>query len=125
MWGGITYYNASSAADQIEAFHRFVADPEYDTKAYIYQSFGFRSGTLTVLNDLAYREATPELPAKLKSLNEATPSLFSTVRTSNLSDFLIAQAADSPGGLRYVSVTFFLVVFSETMARRHVITLKF
>jgi FAD/FMN-containing dehydrogenase len=110
MWGGTTYYDIQTAQQQLQAFQAFSSDPDYDVKAYAYQSFGFTPASTVVLNNIAYAGAPSVLPAKLAALNEATPALFSTLRVTNLSAILLEQAAASPRGLRQVTntVTFHL-----------------
>ncbi|KAF2679175.1 FAD binding domain-containing protein [Lentithecium fluviatile CBS 122367] len=105
MWGGITYYDISFYAKQLKAFYDFAADSDYDGKGYIYQSFGLSPSATVVLNNIAYTEPIPELPAKAMALNRAAPSLFSTLRISSLSDFVNEQAAASPPGLRQITYT--------------------
>ncbi|KAF2178171.1 FAD binding domain-containing protein [Zopfia rhizophila CBS 207.26] len=105
MWGGTTYYDISTYNKQLQAFYSFAADPKYDEKAYMYQSFGFNSQATVALNNFGYAGAAPELPSKLKAFNDITPSLFSTVRVSNLSEFTFEQAVASPPGFRQITFT--------------------
>ncbi|KAF2448092.1 FAD binding domain-containing protein [Karstenula rhodostoma CBS 690.94] len=104
-WGGTTYYDISTAPQQLNAFYNFTSDPSYDDKAYAYQSFGYTPGSTVVLNNLAYAGAPATLPAKLSVLNAAAPALFSTLRLDNQTAFTTEQAVASPKGLRQIHYT--------------------
>jgi FAD/FMN-containing dehydrogenase len=104
-WGGTTYYDISTALQQLEAFYKFTSDPAYDNKAYAYQSFGYTPGSTVVLNNLAYAGTPATLPPKLSVLNDAAPALFSTLRVDNQSAFANEQAIASPKGLRQIHYT--------------------
>ncbi|KAF1954378.1 FAD-binding domain-containing protein [Byssothecium circinans] len=105
MWGGTTYYDVSTYASQLKAFYDFTSDPNYDDRAYGYQTFELNAQATMALNNFAYTEPTPDLPRKLKALNESAPMLFSTLRISNVSDLIKEQAAGSPAGFRQIAYT--------------------
>lgn len=104
-WGGTTYYDISTAPQQLNAFYNFTSDPNYDEKAYAYQSFGYTPGSIIVLNNFAYAGAPETLPDKLNVLNAAAPTLFSTLGVDNQTAFVTEQAVASPKGLRQIHYT--------------------
>lgn len=99
VWGGTQYYALETYTQQLQALYDFTADPEYDEYASSTMSFGANAAQAVALNNLVYAKATPELSPKLKLFTDI-PSLFGTLRQTNLSGVTNELAATSPGGLR-------------------------
>ena len=100
MWGGTVYQNISSIANQLETLHAFVNDRDYDQKSSVIQSYGTNGQISLVLNNLAYMEPTPDLPQTLRQFVDIERPLQSTVRLSNLTEFVTEMSNSSPKGLR-------------------------
>jgi FAD/FMN-containing dehydrogenase len=99
VWGGTQYYALETYTQQLQALFDFTADPDYDEYATSTMSFGANSAQAVAVNHLVYTKATPALPVKFKLFTDI-PSLFGTLRQTNLSDVTNELATASPDGLR-------------------------
>lgn len=101
LWGGTAYYDLSTIDEQLIAFADINSANAYDEYASLITSFGFAAGRgAAIVDNIEYTKAEAN-PAVFKSLTEI-PSLYSTVRISNLTDIAAEQGSFSPNGLRYV-----------------------
>jgi hypothetical protein len=99
MWGGINYYNLSTAPYQIQAFYDFNGNPNYDPDATVIQTFGF-NGELGAACANNFEYTAPVANASAFDEFLKLPTLFTTQRISNLTDISIEQASFSPNGIR-------------------------
>ncbi|WPG99209.1 oxidoreductase FAD-binding protein [Acrodontium crateriforme] len=116
FWGGFVGNDVSTFPAQFEALEAFTANPHYDPYAAFINSYVFnlKSGGWYAANQYTY---TKSLGTSTKPLNPqpevfdnftALPTFFSTMRTSNITDFTTELAAHNAGGRRqlFTSATF-------------------
>lgn len=104
FWGGFIGYDESTFDAQFEAFEQLNAG-DYDPYAALIASFVWTPATESwySANNLEYTkpEAYPEAFENFTSL----PSIFSTMRISNLTDFTVELAGSNPAGRRQLFST--------------------
>ena len=96
LWGGITFGSVSIIQSQLQAFHNFTADPNYDENAALIQTIAFNStrGSIGIANNMHYTEPV-KYPEALNPFWSA-PSSYSTLRTTSLLDLTTELGAYSP-----------------------------
>ncbi|KAL9092032.1 MAG: hypothetical protein Q9159_001030 [Coniocarpon cinnabarinum] len=108
LWGGINFSPGSAIPSQLQAFHNFTSDPNYDENAALIQSITYNStrGTIGVANNMHYTIPV-EKPEALKPFWNAE-SQYSTLRTTDLLDLTTELGAFSPNGRGeiYITTTF-------------------
>ncbi|KAL9121317.1 MAG: hypothetical protein Q9187_002128 [Circinaria calcarea] len=101
LWGGLVYYPIETQPAQVKAFQALNAASDYDTYASAINTYGYSAAMKSwgVSNYLMYTKPKA-YPATLAPFTDIKPQLFSTLRTSNLSDFTLEQGGYSPSGQR-------------------------
>ncbi|KAL4786389.1 FAD binding domain protein [Aspergillus varians] len=108
VWGGQIYYPVSTLEEQLTAFHRFVADPDYDSKAALILNYAFSASTGPLLmNQFAY--ASPESdPLPFRQFTSIQPQSASTIQISSLENLSnrTGQLAPASFGQLVFAITF-------------------
>lgn len=104
FWGGAIVYDQSTFDAQFQAFEDF-AGGEYDEYAALINSYAYvpAMGAWIASNSLEYTKPQ-EYPAAFENFT-SLPSLTSTMRISNLSDFTTELSASNPVGRRQLFST--------------------
>jgi hypothetical protein len=96
VWGGDIYYPVSTLDQQLDAFHRFTSDPNYDVKAGLIHNFAFSPATGPMLtNQLAY--ASPqENPAPFRPFISIQPQMMASAQVMTLGALAAKGGSLSP-----------------------------
>ncbi|KAI9707823.1 MAG: hypothetical protein M1820_004428 [Bogoriella megaspora] len=105
VWGGTIYYPLDTYGEQLEALYNFTADPNYDANAALFQAYGSNAAETAILNNFVYSNPTQTPPTTFEPFTNIAPQLASTIRESNLTDFVLEQATASPIGFRQATYT--------------------
>lgn len=101
LWGGVVYYDSSTATQQLEALFDFANDTNYDEYASIILSFGYAAGKgSAIVNNLEYIKPVIN-PTVFQPFTAIQPQLASTARITSLTDIATEQGAFQVNGERY------------------------
>ncbi|KAL4917328.1 hypothetical protein BDW62DRAFT_201949 [Aspergillus aurantiobrunneus] len=112
VWGGQIYYPVSTVEEQVTAFHRFVADPDYDAKAALILNYAFSASTGPLLmNQFAY--AAPDMdPLPFRQFTSIQPQRARAVQLSSLEDLSDRTGQLAPASLGQLV---FAITFENTL----------
>lgn len=115
FWGGIIYLPASNVETHAREFVNINKADSYDPFSHIMLTWAYskESGPL-ILNFLEYTKEDVQSPEEFKALSEL-PSLYSTMRTSNVSDFALEMKGSQAQIQRKLWATNTLVATEETV----------
>jgi hypothetical protein len=102
VWGGNIYHNISTIDAQLEAFHSFISNPNYDTNAGLLHNFAYtpEMGPL-IMNQYAYAKPDPE-PLTFRDLTSIQPQFYNDTRVSSLESLSVNAGKASPNSFQYV-----------------------
>ncbi|GIC85570.1 FAD-binding oxidoreductase [Aspergillus udagawae] len=112
VWGGDIYYPVSTLDQQLDAFHRFTSNPNYDVKAGLIHNFAFSPATGPMLtNQLAY--ASPqENPAPFKPFTSIQPQMMASAQVMSLGALAAKGGSLSPNSRQQIT---FAVTFENDL----------
>lgn len=103
FWGGFIAYPITEVSRQLQAFSTFMSPKNFDPNADMIQAYGFSNpgGQRIISLALQYLEPVANPPVFQPFLNPPA-ELFSSMRISNMSDFVIEEDTQQAVNQRYV-----------------------
>jgi len=103
FWGGFIFYPGSTTAQQLSAFESFMDPTKADPYAEMICAIGYEAttGSFLVSNGIYYTKPIANPPI-FKPFTAIQPQLGSTMRISNMSDFVAEEEAQQAINFRYV-----------------------
>lgn len=103
FWGGFIFYPGSTAPQQLRAFENFMDPTKADPYAEMICAIGYEAATSSFLvsNGIYYTQPVAN-PAIFTPFTAIQPQLGSTMRISNMSDFVAEEEAQQAINSRYV-----------------------
>lgn len=92
FWGGFIAYEATAAAQQVDAFSRFMGVEPYDPHAAMIQTYGYTAGVSVISNGLAYTEPVT-YPAVFADFVDNATTISNDLRIDTMASF--ANETDS------------------------------
>ncbi|KAF5873791.1 putative fad- protein [Botrytis fragariae] len=109
LLGGFIFYNSSTVPQLLKAFNDFMSPVNFDPHASIIQAFGYQQGLQAVSMGMEYTlPIANTTPKVLQPFLEIDNQLGSTMRVSNMLNFVTEEADFQPLNTRgiYVTTTF-------------------
>lgn len=102
FWGGFIAYPITELSRQLDAFSTFMSPKNFDPKADMIQAYGYSNpgGQRDISLALQYLEPVVNPPVFQPFLNPPA-ELFSSMRISNMSDFVIEEDSQQAVNQRY------------------------
>ncbi|KAL6718484.1 hypothetical protein ACLMJK_004575 [Lecanora helva] len=106
LWGGMTVNAIDSRNEILEALTTANAISERDEYATVICNFVYQAATTSwmISNNVVYSKAEP-YPKALQPFTQIEPSLYDTLRTTNLSDLTLEIDRSNTRGRRYIFIT--------------------
>lgn len=98
IWGGVVFYDFSTADKQVEAIAAFNQHDTYDEFSSLVPSFAYSNGSSLVVNSIEYTKPVVDPPVFRNLMS--IPSLKSTMRLTNISDLVGEAESLQTNGLR-------------------------
>ncbi|KAL4943633.1 hypothetical protein BDV06DRAFT_221085 [Aspergillus oleicola] len=118
VWSGQIYYPISTLDEQLTAFNRFIADPNYDSDAGLILNYAFSPSTgHLIMNQFAY--ASPEeYPQPFRPFTSIQPQSLSSVQISSLEDLSVRTGSLAPASF---GQTVFALTIENTLSILHTV----
>ena len=104
FWGGSRFYPASTIPQQLQAFEHFMDPKNFDPHASMILAIGYTGaiGSIVVSDGIWYTKPVVNPPI-FQPLTAIQPQLASTMRISNMSDFVHEEESLQAPNPRYVT----------------------
>lgn len=104
FWGGFMYYPSSTTPQQLQAFEHFMDPKNFDPHASMILAIGYvgAQGAIVISDGVWYTKPVVNPPI-FQPFTAIQPQLGSTMRISNMSDFVDEEKALQTPNSRYVT----------------------
>jgi hypothetical protein len=105
FWGGFIFYPGSTVNRQLQAFEDFMTPANFDPYAEMICAIGYEGAieNFVVSNGIYYTKPIANPPV-FQPFTSIQPQLGTTMRISNITDFVTEEASQQPANSRYVQL---------------------